>query len=690
MDIEFVRAQGGPHTRRGAIRRYVRGGFRQGFGLNPLFMEQLVSMQLSDAGRVPALYAYLVNDRARIRTSVLWDAPQWGQHHPDAEADAAGPLGSAWRSLVAGGSVALGAPASPSTMGLAELRTLARRAVEGRRGQTRKLSIPAEVTNVLLFALGSEERDLALAIDTALDAAAELGAYVVWAVPPTGVDASFAVTVLADSGDTGVVWIAPRARLAETVDQVSPARPSRAGLIVREANVEIAASGLVRLARSSAAMARGAVLLDTDGVVRSAGQVPYHDETVDLLRGHPIEDVRALGVSVAVTRLSGGAYALAAGADPNAISTAATLTDVIAIAPGDVSPHAAIGAADPPAGDLETLLARLGFAADGVDDGVVQVRRARATPQAQRLRWAIKTAAPAGLAAEWWGDTHFARGLAGALRSLGQDVVIDSYGARDRPSRHLDDVVLVLRGPQRIEAQQGAVNLLWIISHPDEISADEVSAFDRVFAASASWSASAGPRLGSSITPLLQCTDVERFHPRGLVRTDEIVFVGTARGIARPSVIEPIRAGIDVSVYGPDWTGWIPASSVRASGLSNELLPELYESARIVLNDHWPAMQAAGFISNRLFDVVAAGGRAVSDDVVGIADIFGRAVRTYASIPQLLDLLSAPDADTFPPAAELDAIAARIREQHSFDARARTLLEAALSAGDAGSAPTSQ
>ncbi len=295
-----------------------------------------------------------------------------------------------------------------------------------------------------------------------------------------------------------------------------------------------------------------------------------------------------------------------------------------------------------------------------------------------RLRWAIKTAAPAGPAGEAWGDTHFARGIADALRRLGQEVVIDSYAARRRPSRYLDDVVVALRGPEPIEPQAGATSLMWIISHPDQIDAAEIGGFDVVFAGSRSWAASASERLGRHIEPLLQCTDARRFRPRGVARTEDLVFVGTARGIPRPSIIEPLRAGIPVSVYGPDWRGWIPASAIVAAGVPNAELPALYESAGAVLNDHWPAMQRNGFISNRLYDVVAAGGRAISDSVTGIGEIFSGAVRTYDSVPELLALLQHDLDDIFPEENELATIAARIRHEHSFDARARTLLDAAL------------
>ena len=136
----------------------------------------------------------------------------------------------------------------------------------------------------------------------------------------------------------------------------------------------------------------------------------------------------------------------------------------------------------------------------------------------------------------------------------------------------------------------------------------------------------------------------------------------------------------------------IPADRIAATGVDNDSLPDLYERAGVVLNDHWPAMRERGFIGNRLFDVVAAGGRAIGDRVEGIDALFEGAVRTYDSIPELIDMLSNDLDEIFPTREVLARIAERVRAEHSFDARARTLLDAALHArddgGDDGKSPT--
>ncbi|MEH3088057.1 MAG: glycosyltransferase [Microbacterium arborescens] len=658
-----------------AVRRYVRGGFREGFMLNPLFSEQLVSMQLSDAGRVPALYAYLVNDRRRIRTSLLWDAPTYAEAHPDSLSDPAGPLGHAWRSLQAGASVDFGFGDGRAAARSLELASFVRHALKAPRRSASPTTLAplANASAVVIWRVSGNERDVALTLQTAVEVSTRLGAALVLSIQGARPDAWMPAMALVDSIDAVV--------LADHHGEIARGEASRvmtAGsrLIVRGPGDEITADGALALASSSGVTAP--LVLDADGVIVNCGLMRRGGRLQPFLHGHPAEDARRIGVDIQVDAIASTTFAqtIAATGRPR---TAHVHTGSWVIVDGSARTEAPIvidAESEAPEG-VEELAARIGLAP--VNDTSASLQRLVSTFRAEtpRLRWALKTAAPAGLGAEWWGDTHFARGLADALRRLGQDVVIDSIGARDRPSRHLDDVELVLRGPERIDPRPAATSLLWIISHPDQVTRDEVSGFDRVFAASGAWASSVRDTVGD-IEPLLQCTDVHRFHPAGVRRTDRIVFVGTARGIPRPSVIEPIRAGIEVDVYGPDWTGWIPASSVVSAGIANSALPALYEGARLVLNDHWPAMQQRGFISNRLFDVVAAGGRAVSDDVAGIDELFGGMVRTYRSIPELVEMIGLPEEDLFPHHAEAKAIGDRIRADHSFDSRASTLLRAAL------------
>ncbi len=295
------------------------------------------------------------------------------------------------------------------------------------------------------------------------------------------------------------------------------------------------------------------------------------------------------------------------------------------------------------------------------------------------LRWAIKSPAPAGQPGERWGDTHFARHLAHALRGLGQEVVIDRRPAFHRPSAHLDDVVLLLRGLAPYTPLLDRVNLMWLISHPDELVPSEHVGWDRVFVASNLYAETLA-QSGVPAVPLLQATDPSVFHP-DLAEPDsghDVLFVGNSRGQARPLVMAAVDLGLPLSVFGDGWDRLIPERFVSGRCLPNAEVGAAYRSAGIVLNDHWADMSAHGFFSNRLFDAVAAGARVVTDHVPGVEDVFGDAVQVARTPAELADLVNSADRDAiFGTDETRRGRAARVAAEHSFAARATVLLEEA-------------
>uniref|UniRef100_UPI00278C17F6 glycosyltransferase family protein n=1 Tax=Escherichia coli TaxID=562 RepID=UPI00278C17F6 len=96
------------------------------------------------------------------------------------------------------------------------------------------------------------------------------------------------------------------------------------------------------------------------------------------------------------------------------------------------------------------------------------------------------------------------------------------------------------------------------------------------------------------------------------------------------------EAGVPVKVYGPDWSAYIPEENVVAPFVPLDALPEMYERASVVLNDQWAEMREAGFPAMRPFDVIAAGGRVVSEEVDGLREALGPGVVTYRSEAELV------------------------------------------------------
>lgn len=724
IDAEFYAAQLGIArvARDPAIWHYVARGFRRGLSLNPLFDETFAGGGLPEVFRVPALYAYLVGERSTIAVHPWWDAVG------TANADGAPALERVWNDHSL--ELTLHAGDREARMTVSALRELAIRAA---RDWTRRRpggpeavqpAGPPPASRWLVRLVQARDRRYHRKLDQAARLVQTGSAAV--SIAMVGVDASqwVSASVLA-AIEPGVSVRLHRPRrtwgsvLAEEVSAIGPD-----GLLaVLDARAEFSMSEIEALwteAQASCAIPAHRALDGTLaglGAARVGAGQPYR-----ILSEHPHEDAgaiadrvlevplatgRTFAVDLRAYRAAGGVSA-AGGRELEAFSARLGLQGIPSRVLLDVLPvleepevafrprgRRASGGATPLVDAdrrrAEGIIADAGFDVlgwrSGAQDGPVPVLAwRRPTPDARR--WAIKICAPAGRQGAVWGDTHFATGLANALRRRGHMVVIDAYDARDRETGYLDDVSVAIRGPYRIDAPRWGVGIEWIISHPDEVSRTEVAGFDRVFAASVGWAQRASDRWGLRIETLLEATDTDQFRPAGLRRGDDIVFVGTARGVPRPSVVAPLAAGIPVRVYGPDWRPFIPQSAIAARSIPNADLPARYETAAIVLNDQWPAMRREGFIAMRPFDAVAVGARVVSEAVEGIEEVFEGAVVAYRDAEHLVELLRSDPDDLFPSDERMAEISNRIRREHSFDARAAALDEAAAEV--AAEAPRTQ
>lgn len=301
-----------------------------------------------------------------------------------------------------------------------------------------------------------------------------------------------------------------------------------------------------------------------------------------------------------------------------------------------------------------------------------------------QLRWAIKTAAPAHSGSANWGDLHFGQSLAAALRELGQSAVVDYGPNTARATAHLDDVVLTLRGLHPVMLPVGATSVIWVISHPDDVTAQELAGYHLAYGASTTWPAMMRSQWGVDIQPLLQCTDPQRFYvddPEPGVE-DRLLMVGNSRHQYRPAAWHTANAGMPVSIYGTDWDDRVPPETIAGSYIPNEELRRYYRGARWALNDHWSDMREQGFVSNRIFDVLASGGRLLTDDVTGLEDLLPegllpQGIATFRSPSELLAIAEGgPEA--FYDESSLAAVSDHVREHHSFAARARVMLDDVL------------
>ncbi|NRP21072.1 UDP-Glc:alpha-D-GlcNAc-diphosphoundecaprenol beta-1,3-glucosyltransferase WfgD [Ensifer adhaerens] len=289
----------------------------------------------------------------------------------------------------------------------------------------------------------------------------------------------------------------------------------------------------------------------------------------------------------------------------------------------------------------------------------------------------IRCPAPAGQNSHAWGDYHFALSLKTSFERLGHRCEVRLRDHWDYPT-HDADIVLHLRGIVDVKAVPGALNLLWLISHPDKLRASELEGMAGIVVCSQQSQLDLRQRFGVSSTVLPQATDARRFSflddATVTSISERFLFVGNSRREPRQIVLDSVKMNLPLDIYGQDWEYFVERSYMRGEHIDNANLPHWYRSALCVLNDHWPSMARAGIISNRLFDVVACGGVAITDEVAGIEQIFGPHVKVYSNAGNLKDLTDGVY-DWMPPIEQRRAMSAELLSNHSFDRRARQLLE---------------
>ena len=311
------------------------------------------------------------------------------------------------------------------------------------------------------------------------------------------------------------------------------------------------------------------------------------------------------------------------------------------------------------------------------DPGLLSRLLDLAAPRDTSMRIGVSTCAPDWTRAQFWGDTHLARGLMRAFRRMGHEatelIMPDWIGTKASSC----DAVLHLRGLTRRPVARGQWNMLWIISHPDRLEPGECDDYDLVASASHRHAEQLGAELGRPVHYLPQATDADTFRvgPRDVDYEAPVLYVGNARWPHRRAPRWLMRNRRPFHLYGKNWESFPEVQFLRRDYIPNQDLPAAYRSAAVVVADHHGSMRTNGFIANRLFDVLASGGVVLSDDVSGLAELFGDLIPTYSDAGEMESQLRILLADA-PLRRRLAAEGRQVvLSQHTLEHRARTWLE---------------
>jgi len=251
------------------------------------------------------------------------------------------------------------------------------------------------------------------------------------------------------------------------------------------------------------------------------------------------------------------------------------------------------------------------------------------------VRVAIKIGVPTWEIAPSWGDFHMARAIGRALLARGHDYTIHILPEWERKEAGID-ATLHLMGRSAYRTRGDSINMIWIISHPDEALALNLSQYDLLFSASRRFAEKLQEDLGREVHYLPQATDPGLFYPDGGGLTPvDLLFAGNSRKIRRRILDDLLPCPWGLHIWGDMWDGLVDDRYVQGTYYPYERLRELYSSARLVLNDHWDDMRRWGFVSNRVFDALAAGACLISDPVEDLHSLVGDVVVTCGNREEL-------------------------------------------------------
>ncbi len=289
---------------------------------------------------------------------------------------------------------------------------------------------------------------------------------------------------------------------------------------------------------------------------------------------------------------------------------------------------------------------------------------------------AIKIPVPNWEEIHQWGDYHMALGLKKELERKGCRVMLQILSEWDGDEDAHCDAVIVLRGLSRYKPKKHHFNIMWNISHPDDVTPQEYNQYDHVFIASELWAQKVAEEVDIPVETMLQCTDPELFYPDPDDNyKHDLIFVGNSRKVYRRIIKDILPTDKDLAVYGTNWKGIIPDEYIKGEHIPNNQLRKAYSSCKILLNDHWEDMKEKGFISNCLFDGCGAGAFIISDKVKGAEEVFGEDLITYETPEELHSLMEHYLSNSEERNEKAEKARNRIAYEHNFQKRAEKILE---------------
>ena len=190
-----------------------------------------------------------------------------------------------------------------------------------------------------------------------------------------------------------------------------------------------------------------------------------------------------------------------------------------------------------------------------------------------------------------WGDYWFKDSLAKALTAQGHTVSANPGEC---------DVLINCHGSGIENLPVHTWNVLWVIGHPDRVTANECAQYDAVYAESEEYTAHLREQ-GVECAWLPGATD---FVAMGSGDVPQSVFVGNWRpGREKMQGKYPLR------IWGEGWTGHLPeGATLEGNEYPHDKLASLYGDSADLPNDTHADMAKWGMHNPRYYDILATRG----------------------------------------------------------------------------------
>lgn len=241
------------------------------------------------------------------------------------------------------------------------------------------------------------------------------------------------------------------------------------------------------------------------------------------------------------------------------------------------------------------------------------------------------------------------------------------------------DYLLVLLDSYDVSRVSGVTTIAWVRDRAEHwVRRPWFEGFDVVLAASGAVARTVERSTGKTARLFPPATNPERFSrtlPNPAYEAD-YVFTGDYGGDP-PDLVDhlDVAPGETFMVFGEGWEE-VPRLVRYARGhLPYDQLPQVYSSARLLLDDTERSRLSHGALGSRVFDALATGTLVVTNDEAGVRELFDEDFPTYGTRGELresLDLLLGDE-------ARRAGLAGRYREvvlrEHTYERRAEQLTE---------------